>query len=296
MTVHRTVRRGYGACSDAYERARPGYPPQAVAALTETLGIGPGRCVLELGAGTGKFTRALRATAALVVAAEPVAEMRGHLAAALAGTAPAADPGSTAPAADLGHSGTVPSTGPAGAVPESLGSTAPAARVVGATAEAIPLAAGSVDAVVAATAFHWFRGAEAVTEIARVLRPRGGVGLVWNNPDLDCDWVARVWELVGSKRGEAPRNRDLRWKEAFEQAAMFSRFEHRRYAHREQLGVDDLLARVASISFVATLPPREREELLDRVREIAATHPALRGRERFEMPYVTDVYTCHKLT
>ncbi len=293
MSVHRTVRRGYGACSDAYERARPGYPPGAVAELTRTLGLGPGRWVLELGAGTGKFTRALCATGAQVVAAEPVAEMRGHLAAALA-AALSADPAGTAPATD--PAGTVPAADPADAAPAAdRAGTPPAAQVVGAAAEAVPLAAGSVDAVVAATAFHWFRGTEAVAEIDRVLRPGGGVGLIWNNPDLDCDWVAAVWGLVGSKREEAPKNRDLRWQEAFEQTAAFSPLEHRRYAHQEQLGLDDLLARVASISFVATLPPAERGELLDRVREIAATHPTLRGRERFEMPYVTDVYSCHKL-
>lgn len=254
MTVHRTVRSGYAASSDAYERARPGYPPEAVVALTEALDIGPGRRVLELGAGTGKFTRSLGATGAEVVAVEPVAQMRAHL---------------------------------AGAVPAAL--------VVGAAAEAIPLVAHSADAVVAATAFHWFTATQALAEIGRVLRPGGGLGLIWNNPDLGHDWVAAVWGLVASKRGEAPRNRDLVWKQAFEQEAMFSALEHRCYSHEEWLGLDDLLARVGSISFVAALPSGERGELLDRVREIAATHPALRGRDRFAMPYLTDVYYCHKL-
>src|SRR5205085_4472861 len=47
-------------------------------------------------------------------------------------------------------------------------------------AEAIPLADESVDAVFVGQAFHWFSTAEALAEIARVLRPCGGLVLIWN--------------------------------------------------------------------------------------------------------------------
>ncbi len=55
--------------------------------------------------------------------------------------------------------------------------------MVDGTAEAIPLADASVDAVVAAQAFHWFRAEEAVAEIHRVLKAGGGLGLIWNARD-----------------------------------------------------------------------------------------------------------------
>lgn len=48
------------------------------------------------------------------------------------------------------------------------------------TAEATGLADASVDAVVRATAFHWFDVAGARREFARILRPGGNVVLVWN--------------------------------------------------------------------------------------------------------------------
>lgn len=167
-------------------------------------------------------------------------------------------------------------------------------EVLDGTAEAIPLPDACVDAVVVGTAFHWFAGDAALAQIARVLRPGGGLGLVWNNPDLDVDWVGAIWGLVGTRRRSAPRNRDLSWKEAFGPAQPFEPLRHRRFAHRQQLDVDGLMARVRSIAFVASLPADEREELLGRVGEIARSHPALRGREQIELPYRTDVYWCRR--
>jgi SAM-dependent methyltransferase len=83
MVVHRDERRGrassFGEVADAYERARPGYPDDAVRWLT-----GDRPCdVVDLGAGTGKLTRSLVALGHRVVAVEPLPEMRRHLRAAV---------------------------------------------------------------------------------------------------------------------------------------------------------------------------------------------------------------------
>lgn len=53
-------------------------------------------------------------------------------------------------------------------------------------AEATTLPAGAVDLVVAGQAFHWFDPVAARAEFARVLRPGGGVALVWNERLLDA--------------------------------------------------------------------------------------------------------------
>jgi len=91
--VHAAAARGFARSADAYERARPEYPPAAIAWLRERLGLGPGRRVVDLAAGTGKLTRPLAVTGAEVVAVEPVAEMRARIgpsaAAVLEGTAEA---------------------------------------------------------------------------------------------------------------------------------------------------------------------------------------------------------------
>lgn len=78
--VHATAAEGFARNAGDYERARPGYPPEAVAFLADRLGLGPGRTVVDVGAGTGKLTRLLVPTGATVVAVEPVAAMREELA------------------------------------------------------------------------------------------------------------------------------------------------------------------------------------------------------------------------
>lgn len=78
--VHPLASQGFGSAADAYERGRPGYPPEAIAALADRLGLEPGRTVVDLAAGTGKMTRLLLPTGAQVIAVEPVAGMRARLA------------------------------------------------------------------------------------------------------------------------------------------------------------------------------------------------------------------------
>jgi len=77
--VHQAATAFEGAAA-VYEQSRPGYPAEAVRWLTDALGLGPGRRVLDLAAGTGKLTRDLVPSGAQVIAVEPVAGMRRTLA------------------------------------------------------------------------------------------------------------------------------------------------------------------------------------------------------------------------
>lgn len=77
--VHDAAARGFEAAAVRYERGRPTYPDDAVAFLIRTLEIGERTDVVELGAGTGKFTELIIPTGARIVAVEPVSAMRQAL-------------------------------------------------------------------------------------------------------------------------------------------------------------------------------------------------------------------------
>ena len=87
--------RGFGSAAKTYSRGRPDYPEELLGWLNRSLDIGPGKLVIDLGAGTGKFTKLLLRTKATVVAVEPIEAMRAEMAAnlpdvrTLAGTAQA---------------------------------------------------------------------------------------------------------------------------------------------------------------------------------------------------------------
>jgi len=93
MNLHHAARHGYEKEAAAYQRGRPEYPEALMDWLRGELGLREGVQALDLGAGTGKFTRLLARTGARLSAVEPVAAMRAELTSrlegvtALAGTA-----------------------------------------------------------------------------------------------------------------------------------------------------------------------------------------------------------------
>jgi len=85
---------------------------------------------------------------------------------------------------------------------------APRATIVAGSAEALPVADGSQDAVVGASMWHWVDPQRAVPEIARVLRPGGRLGVLWTHADRRVPWVAELWDRL--RAGHAPRPRGER--------------------------------------------------------------------------------------
>ncbi|MEM5274801.1 class I SAM-dependent methyltransferase [Cupriavidus taiwanensis] len=81
--IHQAAAQGFASQADTYARGRPEYPAEIDTWLRGALGLHAGRVALDLGAGTGKFTRRLVQTGATVIAVEPVAQMRAQLAAAM---------------------------------------------------------------------------------------------------------------------------------------------------------------------------------------------------------------------
>jgi ubiquinone/menaquinone biosynthesis C-methylase UbiE len=162
------------------------------------------------------------------------------------------------------------------------------------TAEFIPLNDGLVDTVVVAQAFHWFDGPRALAEIHRVLKPMGGLGLVWNIRDESVDWVDQLSRIINAHEGPTPRFKTQEWKRAFETTSLFTPLKKQTFPHLQKGGIEMVVDRATSVSFIAALPDPDREKVAEQVRTLLATHPQTQGRIEFEIPYDTQVYTCSR--
>ena len=167
-----------------------------------------------------------------------------------------------------------------------LAEVVPTATVLAGSAEEVPLPDDSVDVVVAGQAFQWFDQEPAVREIARVLRAGGVVGLFWNLRDDRVAWVPALSGIMQDNEdhasGEPPPPPDL--------GPALGPAHGELFGHEQELDEPGLLDLVGSRSYVIQMAPAERAEVLDRVAELARTHPELAGQATFWMPYVTRVY------
>src|SRR3954470_13577831 len=104
---------------------------------------------------------------------------------------------------------------------EVLGEQVPNAEVLEGQAEAIPLADDSADAILVAQAFHWFEGRQALAEAERVLRPAGGLGLLWNTTPWEeraTPWFSAVNDVLEEGRVDLSvlhRHASGRWRDNF---------------------------------------------------------------------------------
>ncbi|MCT9624513.1 methyltransferase domain-containing protein [Pseudarthrobacter sp. SL88] len=85
----------------------------------------------------------------------------------------------------------------------------PAAAALRGTAEATGLDDASFDVVSVAQAWHWCDALAASTELARVLRPQGTLGLVWNQLDTSVPWVHRLSRIMHAGDVYKPGQRPL---------------------------------------------------------------------------------------
>ena len=253
------MKRAFDHCVEDYARHRPTYPPGVLDIITGKLGAPRCRPALDVGAGTGIFTRQLAGLGWRVLALEPSSPMLQRI-------RQTEDPVAT-------RVGITPLCG---------------------AAEQLPLATASVVLVAAAQAFHWFNPPFALAEFARVLPPGGLLALVWNNRDHQRSAFVRDYEALIGRYNVAYRReyREQDWPAKIEAAGAFLPADYHRVDHLWRIAPEAFVGFSRSVSYIRNVLPRERLPHFESELRALMTHHF--GDRDCHIPLRTDLWTARR--
>ena len=216
------------------------------------------KTIAEIGAGTGALTRQLIGRAPEVIAIEPDERMRAVLEERAKGAVVAM---------------------------EGRG-------------EELPLADGSVDAVLAASCWHWVDQEKGFAEVARVLRPGGVLGLLWTGPDRSIPWVSQLMAggvvVSDEERAKHDIARNQRHRPEMPEGAPFSAPEVKIFRFTHDLTPEQLAGLPTTYSVAIDLTPEERLEFAQSV-ERFVTSQVTTSNGRAELPNGCIVWRAYRL-
>src|ERR1019366_4559040 len=131
----------------------------------------------------------------------------------------------------------------------------------------------SVDAILVAQAWHWVDQDAALPSVARVLRPGGTLGLVWNLRDDRVPWVRRLTTVMHPAEGE------IFMATGHIARGPFGEIESASFEWSRDVTRDELLDLVRSRSYFITADEAERSSILRGVNELLDRDPDVGGRE-----------------
>jgi SAM-dependent methyltransferase len=158
---------------------------------------------------------------------------------------------------------------PQGALREALAGSVGAERVLDGLAERIPLADASLDAVTVADAIHWFDHGAALAEIARVLRPGGGLAVLVTAADWSgASWADELGKMLMDLRPDHPQFDGPAWQDSVRESGSWSEPREIRVTVGRPTSPQRLRDHIESFSWIAAMGDDERAELLTRVEAI----------------------------
>jgi SAM-dependent methyltransferase len=169
------------------------------------------------------------------------------------------------------------------------------ATVLEGQGERIPLADADADAVVVSSAWHWMDVDATVAEVARVLRPRGVLGVVWAGVDWNAGWFAELRERVqqdrtGERVGllsslidqEVP---DDSYVLRLPAGAPFEPPEQAWLYWDQSMSADQLVGMLGTFSGVIVLSDHQRRQIMDEARQVLRRHAGLESDAAIKLPF-----------
>ena len=180
----------------------------------------------------------------------------------------------------LGRGLAVTAVDPSADMLAQLAAHYPAATAVLGTAEATGLPTAAFDVVTVAQAWHWCDALAASTELARVLRPHGTLGLVWNQLDTTVPWVHRLSRIMHAGDVYKPEHRPVVGPE-------FVRLEGHVTHWQDTVTTNDLIELTKSRSYYLRAGEATRAKVLANLDWYLHEHLGHGVDEDIELPYLT---------
>ena len=253
--IHHAAQQGFSQAAELYQQVRPDYPNEIVNWLKQELQLDQSSCVVDLGAGTGKFIPYLEQVTSDIIAVEPVQAMREQL--------------------SLAH---------------------PKIKTLDAYSTEIPLPPQSVDAVLCAQSFHWFANIETLNEIYQLLKIDGHLGLIWNQRDIEVNWVKALADILQPLEQDTPRYHSGDWKKVFEHQFLFRLESVKVYSQVQKGTVEQVVSqRLLSTSFIAAMTEKQQLELKQQFEQVVYEFTGKQPQDEIEFPYITYAYHFKKI-
>ncbi len=171
-----------------------------------------------------------------------------------------------------------------------LAARAPGIEILAGRAEEIPTESSSFDVVIAASAWHWVDEERGVPEVARVLRARGRLSLVWSGPDRSVDWMRSLWAggIVFSPEEQAEADKRRRRRHVVNVDAggvsPFLEPETKLFRWSKPMTKSDLVALSTTYSAVITMEEDARRRHLEAMARFLDTHEEFAGLDLIDVP------------
>lgn len=257
--VHTTAQEGFVE-GLTYEKSRPSYTDELVNYVIQSLYTGAGQQskydILELGSGTGKFTRTI-----LKYLKNPAHYL---------------------------------ATDPSANFLETFKSLSPDVEAKQCDSTNIPVTDGSVQNIVCAQCFHWFANEVSLDEMCRVLVPGGKILLVWNSKDWDVGWVRSMEDILTRYYDGTPRAIKRDWKPVIERHSGLQFVEHKFLPGVTNMvgSKEFVIDHFSSISVIARLDYEEKKKVREEYKAVLDSH--FKDTEQIHIPFYSEFYCVEK--
>jgi len=268
------VAKGYHdkATTESYKVGRPTIPLVTVEFIRDTFNLDPNVKVLDLAAGTGKFTELIgKAGFKNISAIEPSPQFRDACTEVLENIKSTISP-------DLEF------------------------HVEDGLSTSIPRENESVDVLFISQAFHWFDNIESIKEISRVLKKGGILAMVWCDMDVKVPLTKALTDIFHEKYydGKAPQYRSGKWKNVFEEMKknpsaagadlIDPNLKLKTFDFNHHLNKEMMINRAMSTSYISLKSKEEKEQISNELAQVMDNDPRSSDGKYFDLKYDVALY------